>query len=249
MTAPPPPKIQDPDLVLDVYTHKSIRFHGSPANDEYGNTERLAIIGQQALEAAVTQALFFRRPLLSADEIKTTRAELTSAQQIKQWLDRYDLRARLRYSADMKDHIDSPEAICQFFYIFLGAVQIRDGMSAILSWIGQLVNPNADPPPPPPPPAQAPVQQQNWAPPPPPANPPPPLPNAGSSGMLARFNERAIQLRLQVQYNAEQTGPSHLPVWTVRCVVNGAERGVGSGLSQKQAKDQAARMAWEQMGF
>lgn len=66
---PPLPKIEgDVDLILDVYTHKSIRFAGAP-NEEYGNTERLAELGRVVFDLAVTHTLFFKRPQLSVSQI------------------------------------------------------------------------------------------------------------------------------------------------------------------------------------
>lgn len=67
---PPLPKIAgDVDLLLDVYTHKSLRFGGAPLNDEYGDTERLAELGSRVLDLAVTFHFYARKPMLPASEI------------------------------------------------------------------------------------------------------------------------------------------------------------------------------------
>lgn len=59
------------DLILDVFTHKSLRYSGVPASadTEFGDNERLAVLGTQLLATAVTLTLFHKRPMLSADDI------------------------------------------------------------------------------------------------------------------------------------------------------------------------------------
>jgi dsRNA-specific ribonuclease len=72
---PPFPKIDGHhDLLLDVYTHKSLRFSGAPLNEEYGDTDRLAILGEKVLDLAVTSYLFSRKPILPAPEIDASLA-------------------------------------------------------------------------------------------------------------------------------------------------------------------------------
>ena len=82
---------------------------------------------------------------------------------------------------------------------------------------------------------------------------------------LALVNQTAAQQRIQVAYPAHQDGPPHQPTWTVRCTsmftsgspcmcidfckVNGVEKGIGVGKSQKLAKEEAARQAWAAMGW
>lgn len=57
------------DIVLQVFTHKSLDFPGS-SQKAFGNNARLAELGQQALELAVTDTLFhLKQPLLDAEEI------------------------------------------------------------------------------------------------------------------------------------------------------------------------------------
>lgn len=70
----PPPLLQiagDFDIRLDVYAHSSARFapSGQPMNDEYGDTDRLADLGEHAIGLIVTEHLHARKPPLSADEI------------------------------------------------------------------------------------------------------------------------------------------------------------------------------------
>ncbi|KAG7099637.1 hypothetical protein E1B28_001463 [Marasmius oreades] len=92
----------------------------------------------------------------------------------------------------------------------------------------------------------------------PPTEPAPPLPNGvptflpnGVSSLitLGVVNQTAVQRGLVITYEPEAVGLAHSPIWTVRCMINGAERGRGQGKNQKVAKEEAARQAWVNMGW
>jgi hypothetical protein len=65
------PRIEDPNLLLEVYTHKDLRQPTSPNEPcEWGDIERLADLGSQALSIAITTHLFTKRPIVRAEEIR-----------------------------------------------------------------------------------------------------------------------------------------------------------------------------------
>lgn len=70
---PPIPEIGgDVDLLLEVYTHASLRNPSHtqmPVNAEYGDTDRLAELGASALDLAVTNYFYLVRPFLSGTDI------------------------------------------------------------------------------------------------------------------------------------------------------------------------------------
>ena len=68
---PPIPEIGgDVDLLLEVYTHASLRNSShTEMNAEYGDTDRLAELGASALDLAVTNYFYLMRPFLSGTEI------------------------------------------------------------------------------------------------------------------------------------------------------------------------------------
>jgi dsRNA-specific ribonuclease len=72
---PPLPKISG-ELMLEVFTHKSLRpdSSGEPTGDEYGGNDRLAEIGGKALDMAITFSLFSRKPMLKATDIEVRSA-------------------------------------------------------------------------------------------------------------------------------------------------------------------------------
>ena len=66
------------DIILEVFTHRSIRFAGAPANEEYGDNERLASLGEKAFDLAVSDALFRKRPMLKAEDIDVSNCPFCS---------------------------------------------------------------------------------------------------------------------------------------------------------------------------
>jgi len=75
-TLPPLPKIDgDVDLMLDVYTHSSLRQAGViRMNENYGDTLRLEDLGAKVLDLAVTVHLYNERPAMN------TVAEMRASQ-------------------------------------------------------------------------------------------------------------------------------------------------------------------------
>ncbi|KAG5342030.1 hypothetical protein C0989_005710 [Termitomyces sp. Mn162] len=265
MNLPPLPKIEgDVDLLLDVYTHSSLRY-GVSMNEEYGDTDRLAELGHRILDLAVTFHYFSKRPILPATEVDRLSREALSPDKLEGWLEAYGLKLKLRYAPGEQDKVGSPEAIRRFFDTYVGALHIRSGGSIIQDWISRLIDPDAEHMPPPQWPAVSNASistgQSVWtgaSVPMPPSSSPPPLPpdNISTIGMagrtlvsLALVNQTAVQRGVNVTYGAEQTGPPHMPTWTVRCLMNGVEQGRGTGKSQKVAKEEAARQAWVRMGW
>lgn len=66
--APPLPQIKSGDLILQVFTHKSLR-RPNATPEQYGDNERLADLGKVVLDVAITRTLFNIRPILQAAEI------------------------------------------------------------------------------------------------------------------------------------------------------------------------------------
>lgn len=64
------PKIEgDVEILLDIYTHRSLRSSRDEMNAEYGDTDRLAELGEHILDLAVTFQLYSKKPLLHATSI------------------------------------------------------------------------------------------------------------------------------------------------------------------------------------
>lgn len=66
---PPLPSIQG-ELMLDVYTHRSMLSKEVDENTTYGNTERLAELGSSVLGMIVMYTLYAEKPMLPANDLK-----------------------------------------------------------------------------------------------------------------------------------------------------------------------------------
>jgi len=248
---PPLPKLSG-ELMLEVFTHKSLRpdSSGEPTNDEYGGNDRLAELGAKVLEMAITFCLFSKRPMLKATDIEKQREELLSERNLENWISSYKLRERLRYAPSVVEDVKRPEESRFLLNCYIGAVHVENGLLPIQEWANRLINPDA---PPLPRPSSDPnfYNAQTPGSPQPPLTAPPPLPNQNlpSMGVVALLNQTAVQRGIAISYDAASIGPPHQPTWTVTCMLNGIERGRGVGKSQKVAKEDAARQSFSALGW
>ncbi|TFK36878.1 hypothetical protein BDQ12DRAFT_736619 [Crucibulum laeve] len=137
--APPLPKIGG-DLILQVFTHKSLRRKtGSDNPEHYGDNERLSELGKIALEATVTNYLFMKRPFLTAAEMISERNEILSDEAIDEWVTFYGLRNKLRCHPDLFATLSSPQETRSIFYAYVGGVYADPGSGALHGWINQLL--------------------------------------------------------------------------------------------------------------
>jgi dsRNA-specific ribonuclease len=97
--------------MLEVFTHRSLRYEGAPSNEEFGDSARLAELGAQVLQMIVTWLFFSKRPLLKAEEIVVQRDEALSDANIEAWLAAYKLREKLRFAASAMSQLHNP-AVC-----------------------------------------------------------------------------------------------------------------------------------------
>jgi dsRNA-specific ribonuclease len=66
---PPLPKLTS-ELILQVYTHISLRRRSDDGPEEYGDNERLVELGKAVLDALITYVLFNKRPMLTVAELR-----------------------------------------------------------------------------------------------------------------------------------------------------------------------------------
>ncbi|KZT04807.1 uncharacterized protein LAESUDRAFT_760824 [Laetiporus sulphureus 93-53] len=262
MDAPPPvPKLRG-DIILEVFTHKSLRFPGAPTNEESdcGDNERLSMLGEKVMDTAVTFTLFNKKPLINAQEIESQRMEVLSETNLNKWVSYYKLREKVRCSPDALASLTSPIETRLLFCSYVGAVYVQNGVETVQNWIGHLIDPEYESPVPAAggePYTYKRVKTEPMSSPtlPPSTAPLPPLPidplapAKRQSTFLPLFNQTANQRRLAVEYPAQFSGLAHAGRWTVQCVVNGIPKGEGSGASKQLAKEEAARQAYYAMGW
>lgn len=245
----------DGDLLLDVFTHRAIRFTGADMNDDFGDVDRVASLGKRVLEMVVARTLFDKRPMLSASELDIQTDECLSESNLDSWVTMYGFRERVRASPDIRESLKEPSETRLLFHSYIGAVYVQHGLNEVQNWIGKLVDPTyesneskrsryQDPPEPIPPadtPPPLPRPQHNY--------PVPSSPTPSTTVFLPMFNQTCTQRRIVVDWIANSTGPPHAPAWNVQCLVGGLIKGTGHGRSKQLAKEEAAREAYIAMGW
>ncbi|KAG2156605.1 uncharacterized protein EDB93DRAFT_1127472 [Suillus bovinus] len=265
---PPIPPLHG-DLMLDVFTHRTLTQGVLNDHTPHGNSDRLAQLGQSVMNTIVTYILFAERPMLSGEELKTKQEQTLSDENMVAWLAAYDteLKKRVRLGG-ARGVLEDPEEARFLFNSYVGAICIQDGLQAATDWVSKLVKPEDQPPalvddsqnrtfptvspasPSRPASTSLPASPQagtsQAAP--PPYYPTPPqastIPSGVPQGTLALFNQTCHQRGISVEWIASANGPNHDPRWEVRCKVNQVERGFGLGRNQKVAKESAAYEAY-----
>ncbi|TFK67459.1 hypothetical protein BDN72DRAFT_798898 [Pluteus cervinus] len=252
---PPLPQIGgDSDIILDIYTHRSLRAEDDMSSEEYGNTDRLGALGENVLKTAITTHYFYARPMPSGPSISDLADDFLGDTNILEISQHYNVARRLRAASDVPI-ANNPEELRRFWYVFVGALYVRNGMNAVQHFVSNLIDPESGtntiptgPPPQPPQPPQPPPpdEQMNFLPGLPRYDPSHPH---GPEMSLSLFHETAVKYGHVVTFSAEHEGPAHALTWTVTCQLDGLERGKGVGTNQRIAKSQAARETWMAMGW
>jgi dsRNA-specific ribonuclease len=136
--APPLPQIKSGDLILQVFTHKSLR-RPNATPEHYGDNERLADLGKVVLDAAITRTLFNSRPILQAAEISRQRGFLLSSDIIGDWVSFYGLRKKLRCHPTVFPYLMLPQETNSIFHAYVGGLFVANGADNVNDWIDHLL--------------------------------------------------------------------------------------------------------------
>ncbi|KAH6917011.1 hypothetical protein BKA70DRAFT_1251130 [Coprinopsis sp. MPI-PUGE-AT-0042] len=248
MIVPTCPSIEDMELLIRVRTHPTLQ-QAQPMNDTWGDTDRLQEIGAQVIHMALTSHFFNQKPILEAGQIQqNVQQTLSDAGSIGDWVTDSGLRRNYMPPDRLDDHTE----LRKFFETYVGAVWFTHGMAKAHNWITALVS------------GEPTIKDEDMevdAPPPTPApsgsQPPQYTPNSPTAGgtqpsdliTLALVNEIAMKRGARLEWQATSSGPPHLPLWEVACLLDGQERGRAQGPNQKRAKEAAGRQAVAAMGW
>ncbi|ESK90931.1 ribonuclease iii [Moniliophthora roreri MCA 2997] len=139
------PKIEgEEDLLLDVYTHKSLQKPGMQDND-YGDTERLALLGEKILDMVVCSYFFKKsKPMRTAQQIRQDVVDTLTTENYNRWLEQHHLKGKLRFAPNVDPNpLQDPQELRHYFNTFVGAVFLRSGVDVVNSWIVSLLDPTA----------------------------------------------------------------------------------------------------------
>ncbi|KAK7058445.1 hypothetical protein VNI00_002079 [Paramarasmius palmivorus] len=154
-----PPKIEgDDDLLLDLYTHRSIQKLPMQDND-YGDTARLAILGEKIFEAAMMDHLFKTRPSSRASDLKDEQVKFLTSDNYDNWLEQHNLKSKLLFDPSAPNPLHDPKVsinildsfdfvpngmqeVQDYFHSYVGAVFLRSGYEKVHRWVRSLIDPN-----------------------------------------------------------------------------------------------------------
>ncbi|EAU92714.2 hypothetical protein CC1G_01759 [Coprinopsis cinerea okayama7 len=143
-TAPKLPPISNTDLVLQIFTHSSLRTRLTCSSlDQYDN-ERLSWLGKHVLDSVVTELLFDTRPMLRAGEIVERKEELLCDDLFEEWVTHYGLLRKLRYDPVLRESsgITKPQETRDIFYAYTAGVYLDSGAPVVREWIQTLLGQN-----------------------------------------------------------------------------------------------------------
>jgi len=142
---PPLPPITG-DIILETFTHRTLRFEGAVNADQFSDNQRLAELGDQLLKLVATNSVYHRRsPAVKAVDMSLERDILLQQSRINEWVSMYKLRDRLRYLPSEVD-ITTPTEGRDLFCAYAGAVFVQSGMDVVSRWLSQLLDPENIPP-------------------------------------------------------------------------------------------------------
>lgn len=148
---PPAPELQG-ELLLDVFTHRSLRQEGGG-----GDNERYVVLGEKVLEASMTHCVFLCYPQFGRQEIEVCvpvlcvliRADprnqekvhtLLTDETFETWTNHYRFRDKLRYNANAADEVNSPQGAREIFYAYVGGVFSQaTGPLTVNAWVYRLI--------------------------------------------------------------------------------------------------------------
>jgi len=133
------PKISG-DLILETYTHKSLRIMGSSISDQFPDNERLSKVGEMAIQLAVTNYLYHKVPVIEANGMPGERCSILSDENYELWVNHYNLRKQLRFTSSLD--IYTPQETRTLLNAYVGAVYEQHGMRAVGTWILRLIDPD-----------------------------------------------------------------------------------------------------------
>jgi len=227
----------DQNLYRLLIAHRSL---GDISHSDWGDSERLAVLGRRVLPLVVADILSRQQPSLNSHELENEIERQQRFENIEAWTEKFQLREKILCAPEVKPTLKEQGETEQIFQSWLGAVYLQHGLNGVQAWIGPLVDSSFGRST-----AQAPPQ---------PLDNPPPIPPLGSAAqskpaILPIFNQIAVQRRVQVEWKTTSTGASHAPLWYAECYVNGISKGQGTGNSKQVAKEQAAQNAYNEMGW
>ncbi|KAF8642035.1 hypothetical protein AX16_009756 [Volvariella volvacea WC 439] len=136
---PPLPTIQSLDLILTVFTHKSLRPASGPSPQACDN-EGLAELGECVLNTVISKILFSCQPPLDATDIAKYRSMLLSDANFMTWVELYELKNRLCCTIDVRAKLDTAKEARTLICAYVGGVFAESSnFDLVQNWMDALI--------------------------------------------------------------------------------------------------------------
>ncbi|KZT35642.1 ribonuclease III [Sistotremastrum suecicum HHB10207 ss-3] len=140
-----PPLLKLPEkLHTEVFTHASVSGANTALSiDQLPNAHhRLAVLGDAALEACVTDYLFQKHPRDTKGELSIRRSRIVSNEQLAKWADQYGLIRNLQTASGATSlQVDPSERVrATLMEAYFGAVHLQYGSEALCKWVADILD-------------------------------------------------------------------------------------------------------------
>lgn len=207
-----------PAMLRLALTHRSISSDDPARNDN----ERLEFLGDAVLQLVVTDLLYQGFPHLAEGQMAKVRAAVVSRPTLAEVARTLDLGSHLELAAgeERTGGRSKDSILADAVEAILGAVYLDGGLDAATSVVLRLW--------------QGRLEDRARHP--------------GVKDYKTRLQEELARVGQRPVYEIEGWGPDHDRRFRARALIKGAPSGVGEGRSKKEAEQEAARAALEELG-
>ncbi len=208
----------NPKLLTQAFTHSSyVNEHRSAKHNE-----RLEFLGDAVLELAVSEYLFRTYPHRPEGELTKLRASIVCEPSLNKFAEQLNFGAYLLLGRgeELTGGRTRPALLADVFEAFIGALYLDQGMAAVERFLLSMVFSKVDTGPS--------VKLQDYK---------------------SQLQEKVQQIGLgSVVYQlVEEQGPAHAKRFITDVVIDGLQRGSGSGRTKKESEQRAAAEALKRL--
>ncbi|WP_317889847.1 ribonuclease III [Sutcliffiella deserti] len=211
---------QNDKLLYQAFTHSS--YVNEHRRKPYEDNERLEFLGDAVLELTVSQFLYKKFPMMSEGQLTKLRASIVCEPSLVSFADElsFGTYVLLGKGEELTGGRARPALLADVFEAFIGALYLDLGLPAVFSFLEKYVYPKIN------------------------------------EGAFSHVMDYKSQLQELIQRNAlgvieyevlEEKGPAHNREFVSRVSLNKEALGTGIGRSKKEAEQQAAQFALEQL--
>lgn len=213
-------KFKNPDLLENAFVHRS--YLNENSDFPFPSNERMEFLGDAVLEQIVSDFLYHRFPALPEGELTALRAALVKTESLSEEARRLNLGKELRLSKgeELSGGRDNPYLLANTFESVIGALYLDQGLEKTREFINRELLYKAE---------------ESL--------------RAGVKDPKSRFQEIA-QARFDTtpRYRVvKEWGPAHEHRFLIAVYLKTKKIGEGEGKSKKEAEENAARIALEEV--